>query len=73
MDENWRQQSREINRRIEELTRRGACYSCHNLRTGDVFPDQVVVWDDVLFQIVLEPYPRGRSREHSTPHGSTRT
>ena len=58
MHETWHQQRREINQRIEELTRRGVCYSCHNLRTGDVFPDQVVVWDDALFQVVLEPYPR---------------
>lgn len=60
MSEAWRDQRRALSNRIEALTRQGICYSCYNLRTGEVFPDQSVVWDDPMFQIVLEPHPRMR-------------
>lgn len=60
MNETWREQRSETNQRIEKLTHRGVCYSCHHLQTGGVFPDQITVWDDPLFQIVLEEYPRMR-------------
>ena len=60
MDDTWHERRRAVQARIEHLTRQGVCYTCHHLRTGEVFPEQVGIWDAPMFQIVLEPYPRMR-------------
>ncbi len=60
MDEAWRERRRATAERIERLRRQGVCYSCHQLRTRQVFPDQALIWEAPLFQFVLEQYPRMR-------------
>lgn len=45
---------------MRELREQGVCYTCHDLRTGELFGDQQVVCEDDLFRVVLEPYPRMR-------------
>ena len=56
----WQQQREQLNRRVEELRQAGICYTCHDLRTGELFGDQHIVYEDELFRIALEPYPRAR-------------
>ena len=56
----WQQQREQLNRRVEELRQGGICYTCHDLRTGELFGDQQIVYEDEFFRIVLEPYPRAR-------------
>jgi diadenosine tetraphosphate (Ap4A) HIT family hydrolase len=58
--ERWQQEREALGRRIEELRRRGICYSCYDLETNQLFRDQHVVYDDDLFRVVLETYPRMR-------------
>ncbi len=52
-----RRQREELGRSMEELARRGICYQCYNLQTGDLFGDEHIVYKDDLFKVVLEPYP----------------
>src|SRR5690242_12282089 len=47
-------------RRIEELRRQGVCYACHDLKTGELFRDQQVAFEDAHFRVALELYPRAR-------------
>lgn len=58
--EAWKDERRAISDRIEELRRQGICYSCYHIQTGNLFPDEIVVWDDDLFRVILEKYPRMR-------------
>ncbi len=60
VDEAWQRPRAQVGARIEALTAQGICYSCRNLETGEVFPDQIVAWDDPAFVLVLEEYPRMR-------------
>ena len=55
---NWKRKREQVLRRIEELRRQGICYSCYDLETGQVFGDQHIVYEDHLFKVVLESYPR---------------
>jgi histidine triad (HIT) family protein len=52
------QQREQLNQRIRELRQQGICYSCHDLRTGELFHDQHVIFEDDLFRVVLDMYPR---------------
>ena len=56
----WQQQREQLNRRVEELRQAGIGYTCHDLRTGELFGDQQIVYEDEIFRIALEPYPRAR-------------
>ncbi len=58
--EDWRRERERLTRTIEELRRQGICYQCHDFATGEVFPDEPVVYEDALFKVVLEQYPRMR-------------
>jgi diadenosine tetraphosphate (Ap4A) HIT family hydrolase len=49
-----------LRQRIEELRRRGVCYACHDLQTGELFRDQHVVYEDELFRVALDLNPRMR-------------
>ena len=55
---NWRREREQLSQKIEELKRQGICYSCHDMKTGQVFGDQYLVCEDDLFKVVLESYPR---------------
>ncbi len=56
----WQQQREQLNRRVEELREQGICYSCYDLETGELFADEQVVYEDELFKVVLDSYPRMR-------------
>src|SRR3712207_1418290 len=47
---------------MHELAEQGICYSCYDQETGELFGDreQDIVYEDALFKVVLEPYPRMR-------------
>ncbi len=53
----WKRKRGETLQRIEALKRTGTCYVCHDLKTGEVFGEQPVIYEDDLFRIVLDPYP----------------
>ena len=54
----WKRKRGEALQRIEALKRSGTCYVCQDLKTGEVFGKQPVIYEDDLFRIVLDPYPR---------------
>jgi diadenosine tetraphosphate (Ap4A) HIT family hydrolase len=54
----WRQQREQIGRYVEALRGQGICYSCYDLQTGAVFGDRDVIYEDDLFKVVLELFPR---------------
>ncbi len=54
----WHHERVNLNDRIEALRREGICYSCYDLTTGDLFQQQVVIYEDHDFKAVLELYPR---------------
>ncbi len=60
VSEAWRERRKQLLGRVEELRRKGLCYSCHDLRTGELFGDQHIVFDDGLFRVALDLYPRMR-------------
>jgi len=54
----WEQEREQLNQRIAAVRQQGLCYSCHDLTTGSIFGNQAVIYDDELFRVVLDPYPR---------------
>ena len=54
----WQHERRQLNTRVEELRRQGICYSCYDQQTGEVFGDRDVIYEDDLFKVVLDLYPR---------------
>lgn len=59
--EAWREERERLGRRVENLRARGICYQCYDLQTGgDLFGDEHIVYEDDLFKVVLEPYPRAK-------------
>lgn len=44
--------------KIAELRARGVCFACHDLKTGELFRDQFVVFEDEQFRVALEMFPR---------------
>jgi diadenosine tetraphosphate (Ap4A) HIT family hydrolase len=59
--DDWRQERERLGQRLEQLRRQGICYQCHNVATGGaVFGEEYVLYDDALFRVVLEPFPRAR-------------
>ncbi len=56
--EGWRRERGEILGRIENLRRQGVCYLCRDLETQEVFGEQHVIYEDDLFRVVLDMYPR---------------
>ncbi len=48
--------------RVENLRARNICYSCHDLATGEVFPDQPIIYDDERFRVVLDLHPRAHGQ-----------
>lgn len=58
--EDWRQQREQVNRAVEDLRRQGICATCHDLAAGEPYGNRFVLYEDDLFKIILEPYPRAR-------------
>jgi diadenosine tetraphosphate (Ap4A) HIT family hydrolase len=56
--EGWRRERGEVLSRIQNLRRQGVCYICRDLETQEVFGEQHVIYEDDLFRLVLEMYPR---------------
>lgn len=54
----WKQEREILNAKIEELRSQGICYSCHDFATGELFGHQPIIYEDQLFKVVLELYPR---------------
>ncbi len=53
-------QREQLTRRIDELRQQGICYSCYDLETGQLFHGQHIVFEDDLFRVALDLYPRMR-------------
>jgi diadenosine tetraphosphate (Ap4A) HIT family hydrolase len=49
-----------LRRKIEALRAKGICYACHDLKTGELFRSQHVVFEDSLFRVALDLSPRMR-------------
>jgi histidine triad (HIT) family protein len=49
-----------LRKRIEELRQHGICYACHDLKTGELFGHQDVVFEDAQFRVALDLNPRMR-------------
>ncbi|MEM7802049.1 MAG: HIT family protein [Chloroflexota bacterium] len=61
MDENtWLAEKERIRRRIKALRQEGICYSCRDFETGELFGKQEVIYEDDLYKVVLEIFPRMR-------------
>ncbi len=59
--ETWRMEREELGRRVEEMRRRGICDTCHDIETdGALYGNQYIVYEDALFRVKLETYPRAR-------------
>lgn len=56
--EDWRQEREQVNRAVEALRRQGICATCHDLATGEPYGNRFVLYEDDLFRVTLEPYPR---------------
>lgn len=45
--------------RIKELQEKGICFSCYDFSTGDIFPDEgLVFYEDEKVRCLFEKYPR---------------
>src|SRR5215208_5310272 len=49
-----------LRRTIEELQAKGICYACQDLKTGELFRNQDVVFEDSHFRVALDLNPRMR-------------
>ncbi len=59
--EAWRNQREDLGRRVEELRRQGICDACYDLETGgELYGDEHTIYEDHLFKVKLETYPRAR-------------
>ena len=56
----WRQAREALKDRIDALRQQGVCYICHDQRTGQLFRQQPVIYEDEQFKVVLDLYPRTR-------------
>lgn len=46
-------------KKIKELQEKGICFSCYNFETGDVFPDDgLVFYEDAKVRCLFEKYPK---------------
>lgn len=58
MDSSAAQEREQLMQRIEELRQQGMCYTCHDQKTGELFSRQHVVYEDDLYRVALDLYPR---------------
>lgn len=46
-------------KKIKELQEKGICFSCYNFETGDIFPDDgLVFYEDEKVRCLFEKYPK---------------
>lgn len=51
--------------KIKELQEQGTCFSCQNFITGDIFPDDgLVFYEDDLVRCQFEKYPRATGHHY---------
>ncbi len=58
--ETWQRRREQLGLAVQELRRRGICATCHDLATGEPFGDGTLVYEDDLFKVRLDAYPRAR-------------
>lgn len=57
----WNLEREHLNAQVEELCRQGICPSCYDMRTqGALFGQREPIFEDDLFLIILERFPRMR-------------
>ncbi len=57
----WQQRRIELAQQVDDLRRQGICDTCYDLETGGaLYGRRYVVYEDDLFTVKLEPYPRAR-------------
>ena len=56
----WQQEQAQLNQKIEDLRSQGICYTCHDFATSELFGSQPIIYEDDLFRVVLDLYPRAR-------------
>jgi histidine triad (HIT) family protein len=55
----WRQQRAQLRQRVESLRQHDICDTCYDLETGGaLYGDSYVLYEDDLFKVKLERYPR---------------
>lgn len=69
--ENERKALKQRGERIKELQEKGICFGCYNFTTGDIFPDEgLIFYEDEKVRCQFEKYPRATgqtiivSKEH---------
>ncbi len=59
--ETWKREREHLTRRVESLRQQGICDSCYDLETGGaLYGSAHVLYEDDLFKVTLERYPRAR-------------
>ncbi len=54
----WQQERALLRRRVQELREQGICDTCHSLATGEPYGNAFILYEDDLFLVNLEAYPR---------------
>src|SRR6266851_3849072 len=54
----WQSQRDALMQKINTLRQQGLCYVCHHAATGDVFENEAIVYEDAVFRVTLDAYPR---------------
>ncbi len=49
-----------LRRTISDLQAKGTCYACYDLKTGELFRGQHLVFENALFRVALDMNPRMR-------------
>ena len=47
-----------LNAKIEKLREQGLCYTCYDIATGELFDPQAIIYEDDLYRVALELFPR---------------
>lgn len=51
-----------LGERIRELRELGICPTCRDFEHSDVFPDQIIIYENDLVRVVLEKFPRAHGQ-----------
>lgn len=54
----WQQKRDQLMQRIAELRQQGICYVCHDLQVSSLLTGQEIIFQNDLFRVVLDLYPR---------------
>lgn len=71
LSENEKKALKQRGEKIKELQAKGICFGCYNFNTGDIFPDEGLIFhEDEMVRCQFEKYPRATgqtiivSKEH---------